>query len=394
MKHEQAFIDRFTGLRNQTRQERMAPGNLIEADNIIVMRDGGLEMRPGHAPRIALEGVTDGYSMQHERYAYWLADGKIYADDGEALRVAAQGIADTELSWAAFGNHIMYAGATAAGWIEDCTYYRPLRLPMPVVPVVNVAAGNLPAGQYQVTQVYRHIVSGLTSPAPASYNVDVPDGSGLVIQCSPPAGYASDVFVTDGPNGTVEKFFCSLGYGQCYFNGGRLGRPLNSWEIGTWTLPAGLECCALAVHGQRLHAAFYHDNSDTTQVYFSQRGYFHLFRLESDGYTVQGRVHQMLGIPEGVLCAGEQAVYLWTEDGTDSGRRDVLDRHGSNPGRPIDMDRQGRIAVWTKRGLRRYPDFGPAEALKFIPPDTTGCATSIAHLNGQNVAIISTRGQP
>jgi hypothetical protein len=394
MKSVPLLIDTFLGLRNQARPERMERNALADGWNVVVTRDGSVQRRPGYAYRQALAGATDGCSMPHEQYAFWLADGILYVDDGSQLRAVAAGLADTELSWAAFGDHLMYAGATDAGWLVDGTQHRPLRLPMPPQPEVAVVGGTLAAGVYQITQIFRHVETGLTTPSPPSLSGPLPDGTALSIAVFPPDGYESDVFVTDGPNGTVEKYLGTTGRGSLVYNGQPLGRRLDDWEVNTYPLPDWLPITGLAVYGQRLHAAFYDADSDTSTVYLSQRGYFHMFRLASDVYTVQGRIHQMAGIPEGVLVASSQNIYLWTEDEQPSGKREVVFKYGSAPGRPIDTDKQGRTVVWTAQGLRRWPDFGPAEQAKFIPSDAPSCASAIIHVDGQNLAVVSVGPSP
>ena len=385
-------LSKFTGLRNQIRPERLAPGSLTACDNVILDDTGALETRFGYLFDTALAGITDAYVVPSERYGYILASGSLYCWDGQSLRTAATGLSDTELSFAAYGDTLLYAGAHDAGRVVEGTQWYPVRMPMPPQPAVTVfespTAPGLAAGQYQITQIYHQLGYGLDTPAPASRNIEVTtDGAALLIASDPPIGYSADIFIAKA-NSTVERYLGTMYGGSMGYNGQPLGRTMDDWQTNTQTLPA-LPVAALAVYGLCLHAAFYREASHRTQIVYSQRGSYQAYRLAKDTYAVAGHVRQMLGLDEGVLIATNQAVWLWAEDGTEAGTMTMLSQYGCPEERPISRDSAGAVLINTYRGVLTYPPVSDAAQFKFRPPACHACAVSIVHQDGMHLALVT-----
>lgn len=384
------FVAPFLGLRNQQRPELMPKGALTDAENVIHMADGSLQTRFGFDARwLALDNVQDFWGMAHERYAFVRAGDTIHIVHADGNHgVVVDGLTDETLSWASFGEHALYAGEQDAGWIAN-GQHSPLRLPMPPAPTVTVVPGEgvLKAGQYQITQVYRHIASGLETPAPPSVNIEAQDAAALQIDLAPPDGYRALVFVTEC-NKTVERFLGSGTSGHLTYTGAeRLKRLLDLWQTGTYTMPTGV--CAMAYFGQRLHVATYSPDTETSYVYYSQRGYLQAFRFASDVYALPGRIVQMLAVDDGILIATDRSVRLWRETGTDTGDLDLQQRldYGCPAGRPLVRDSYGQVTIFTHRGLATYPPLQNTARFQFIPPKATACHIGVATLLGQSFAL-------
>jgi hypothetical protein len=387
-----ATIDKFSGLRNQQRPERLQPGSLVDAENVILDDTGALETRPGFSGIIGLLDIgtiTDSYPMPHNQYGYVLANGSIYCWDGQSLRTAATGLSDSKLQFAALSNHLLYAGDNDAGWIRNGIHWQPIRVPMPTPPRVEIRTGSLYAGQYQITQVYRHLVTGITSPAHPSMSVDcIEQGlSSVAIFPNAPSGWVSDIYITER-NSTVERYLATSYGGQVIYDGQPLGDALDDWHINTQPLP-DLPISGLALSDLRLHAAIYNSNFDTTQYFRSIQGHWHLFRLNREVFSRGGRCQQMLGVAEGVLIATDREVILWSENGTDEGAVTRLAAYGCGREKPIMTDSFGAVTINTDRGLATYPPFDNSGRLKYIPPKAESSRSAIVHQDGKHIALVN-----
>jgi len=109
------------------------------------------------------------------------------------------------------------------------------------------------------------------------------------------------------------------------------------------TLPLGTD---VIQHWKgRMYAAQYFASENQTVVWFSEAMGFHLFNLDSNFFTVPGKV-TMLAPHDAALIVGTDArVYAYSGD-----KLDVLAEYGVVAGQHWDRDDQ-RILFWTTRGL-------------------------------------------
>jgi hypothetical protein len=384
-------LKQFTGLRNQQRPERLEPGSLVDCANVILDDTGAIETRPGYsdiADMLDIGTVTDAYHMPHTQYGFILAEGNLYCWEGYSLRTAATGLTDTKLHFAALSNNLLYAGRTDAGWIRNGTLWQPLRVPMPELPTVETRSGSLLHGQYQITQVYRHLDSGIRTPAHPSVSVEVDTtGKSIAITVNPPEGWISDVFITER-NGTAESYLASSIGGTVVYDGQMLLDPLDDWYINTQPL-LNRPISGMALSEMRLHVAVYNPAYDTTQYYRSIMGQWHLFRLNREVFSRGGKCRQMLGVAEGVLIATDREVFLWVENGTDEGAITRLAAYGCGEERPIAMDSFGAVTINTDRGQATYPPFDNSSRFKFIPPKASIVRSAIIHQDGKHLALVN-----
>jgi hypothetical protein len=394
-------LTQFSGLDNQHRPETLEPGTLSNCNNVIVDDRKRLETRFGYwnyNSSLNIGEVTDRFNMPQEKWSYYLAEGSLYCWDEHSMRTAATGLTDTRLHHAAIGNNFLYGGNTDAGWIRDGIIRQPLRVPMPSFPTVQVVAGDLPPGQYQIATVLRRYgeVSALASPTHPSLSVFIPDGStgAISITPNPPTGYCADIYVTEA-NSKAEAFFATSYGSEVIYNGQELLDKLDDWHIGTKPLPSR-PIIGMAMYDLRLHVAFYNADFDTTQYYRSVQGRWHLYRLNEDYYSRAGKCLQMWGVDEGVLVATTQEVFLWREDGTGAGSPLNLCRWGCSEDRPIDKDTTGKLCINTNQCLATYPPFDISTRFQFIPPKATSANVAMIQQNGLHVGLVNAdeEGQP
>lgn len=350
-------IEAFNGLNNQERRHTLPPGTLSACSNVVLYDNGDLETRWGYGAATGL-GETDCLGMLHEQYGFYARGGSLYWFDGASSRFVASGV-DAKNSWAAVGDDCFYGGATNAGWVRD-THWRPLAMPMPIAPYVTVQpGGTLTAGQYRVCQVWRHIETGMETPASEVLAYGIQDGFSLLVYCEPPTGYVAVVFVSEANNAPLKELGVTSG-GNAVYAGQGLGRYLDQWQVNTYTLAGPMAAmggiCALAHYGMEVHAAFYKASSNESMVCRSQKGAYQAYRLGIEVCNFAGRIVQMLGVPEGVLIVTDQAIWLWSDDSSATGQAAKLLRYGAAPKsvHPIGYDSNGNVAVATTRAIVLY----------------------------------------
>jgi hypothetical protein len=328
--------------------------------------------------------------MPHEKYSFHLAGGILYCWDEYSMRSARTGLTDTRLSFAALNDHFLYAGERDAGWIRNGVIWHPLRVPYPLKPSVALIVGSLPPGQYQITTVLRPYGDlQIKTPAHPSISVTIEDGTtaGIAIMPSPPTGWVADIYVSPA-NGTAERFLATSYGNEVYYTGQTLQDTLDDFLINTYPLPQ-FPVIGLALFDMRLHVAFFNHEYNTTQYYRSVQGHWHLFRLANDVYSRAGVCKQMLGVPEGVLVATDQEVFLWTEDGTGAGAIQSLCRWGCSSDRPMERDSTGTVMINTDRGIATYPPFDTSAMASFKPPKATSASVAIIQQNGMMLGLVN-----
>ena len=388
----------FTGLRNQGNPLSLQPGCLQQADDVIITKYGMVEGRWGYGPGQGFTNCTDLYSPDHLRYGFVVADGKLYqCNDGanpDTAWLLTSGLQDKEYFWASTpsGDNTFFAGASEACWINKGKLW-PLRLPMPGAPKVEITAGGMPAGTYQVTQIYRHTETGLYSPAAPSFNVKCGANCALVLTSEPPGGYAADIYVT-AADSTVEKFLTTVsisGVSVLYdTDPSNLQWPTLKPYINAWTFPDG-QIDGLAWMNGYLFVGVWSWQTNVTRIYKSREWMYHLYERDAweedeAGVRLTGRCMQMVGLDEGLLVATDTMVGIVSPDMKTITK---LSNYGVLPGRPIAKDNYGAV-INTVRGIRTFPPWDEGARLKYIPHKGTTARTFVGEMRGIRFAQIQT----
>ena len=377
----------LAGLRNRARPERLEPGSLVFADNVDCDDSQTLERRDGYALALGLDECTSAYATRDGERLFLVEAGTLVSLDSTLTRtVLATGLVDSVLLWAEAAPYVYYAGAQDAGMIVGGVEHRPLRVPAPQAPALQVTAGDLPAGQYQATCVWRDWVTGMESAAPVPAVMEVMEGQGLSITAPTWPGMETLIYVSE-PNG--DRLFLLCNSASVIVSGTdllTLAHPLHDEQIAMNPLPENVS--ALAWHEGRLWAATQDAGSPVSAVWFSQPFWPSMFDLAADYILVDGTVVGMASSPAGLLIATQKALWLYTPEDT----LQQLTHYGAVPGYPITQDRNGLHYIWTAKGLLSFPPLTPlTEGKVFVRPGTV-CSTAMVERRGRQQVVVLTDG--
>lgn len=392
---------KLTGLRNQQRPERLSFGSLIDSDNVFLDSTGTLETRFGYEKVISLPNTTDGFSPDHYQWSYLVADGTLYAvDQSLTLWEVKTGLTDETLSWAQLGDRTFYAGNNDCGAIYGMKSWKPLRLPYPYIITYWLVKGSLRAGNYQITATFRHIASGIESPAHASILITTDGAQAIRLDYTPPEGYAADIYLTDTDD-TQERWVATT---EGYAGGSilidapalqHLGRVLEAAQTLTDVFPE-VPVTALAAHAKKVYFATYDATTNISFIAWSQVGWPQIFRLiqgeddsPPDTAAITGKVLGMWGTDKGVLIGTDRDIWLLD----DEGRLTEFFEYWVLPGRPFASSKDGTIVANTIIGPVIIKDGQALDAKhKFIPPASQSGSVSVIDFRGIRFSIILTDG--
>jgi hypothetical protein len=397
-----AVIEQLSGLRNQQRPERLPYGSIITATNVVLDDTRTIETRFGYSKQLSLSGITDGFSPSHAEWSYVIANKTLYAVLPDLTYfIVASNLTDDTVQWAQQGDRTYYAGPTDCGMIQGIASWKPLRLPYPSPTSISLIAGDLPAGQYQITASHRHVPSGIASPTHGSISVDIEaDGvSSIIVSYSPPTDYVTDLYITE-PNDTQERFWTTvIGTNVAIFNAqdiDALGFYVEAALNLTDVLPT-TNITALAAHNKCLYAAIYNESSNVSTVLWSEPGWPQIYRLVQPDSTsplasissFQGMVYGMASVDEGLLVGTDRALWLLDAEGNHHRLAD----YGVVFGRPFFKTRDGLVAINSIRGILLYQGaLLPDGIMKFIPPMSDTGSTTVLDFNGMRLALVLTDG--
>lgn len=377
----------LAGLRNRLRPERLEPGSLVFADNVDCDDSQTLERRDGYTLSLSLNSCQSAYATLDSERLFLLESGSLYSLSPAMDRtLLSTGIIDNHLLWAEAPPYVYYAGAKSAGMVIGGLQHRPLRIPAPETPTVRLTAGDLPAGQYQITSIWRDQTTGMESAAPVAAVVDVLEGQGLSITGQTYPGMDTLIYVSE-PNGDRMYLLAeSSSVIVSTLDLLNLAHPLHDEQYVMNPLPESV--LALTWHEGRLWAATQDTGSPVSAVWFSQPFWPSMFNVAADFILVDGTVVGMASSPAGLLIATQKALWLYTEEALQQ-----LTHYGAVPGYPIAQDRNGLHYVWTVKGLLSFPPLTPVTEDKvFVPPGAV-CSAAVVERRGRRQAVILTDGQ-
>lgn len=378
-------IDTFLGIRNALRPERQPKNALAEAQNVLLLDDGSLESRFGYEKKLSLTNVTDAYEHKSLGYALVVANGSLVAVDSNlGTKTLVTGLTDTKFSWSQVEDRVAYVGSVDAGIILNGQKWLPLRLPTNLSPNVAIQSGSMIAGKYGVGQVLRHVATGIESGLSYPTYVEITSLSGLLIKPNVPTGYEADIYVTPA-NDTSFQYLATTTSTVIYnCDPLQLKNTIEHYQVNAFELPK--QVSAIAFHETCLWTAVWDQTSNTSIISSSEPYFYHIFKLDEEGFAVIGKVEQMMSTSEGLLIATTQGI--WVRGNDDSLVR-VAD-YGVVSGKPIYKDQEGKVTIWTKRGLAVFPPFKNVFYQKLSVAPGTSCATVIVDIKGSKYSFTMT----
>lgn len=378
-------VDSFLGIRNTLRPERQPKNALAEAENVILLDDGSIEGRFGYTQSLALANVTDGYEHKSLSYAIVVSNGSILAVDRSlGIKVLKTGLTDTVFSWSQVEDRVAYAGKYDAGIIINGSSWLPLRFPITSVPNVSIVAGSMYTGKYGFMAVLRHVETGLEGSASYPTYKELTTAGGFLVSLNVPTGYEADIYVTAANDSSFQYLATTtttLIYNTSALN---LKQEVEDYQVNTYPMPDDIH--ALAFHETCLWVGSYDQNSNTSIISYSQPYFYHIYDLSKEGFAVIGKVIQMLSVNEGLLIATDTGI--WLRDLQDSLIR--ITDYGVVPGKPIYKDQDGKVIIWTKRGLATFPPYKNTFDKKLSVAPGLNCATAIVDIKGSQYSFVMT----
>lgn len=332
-------ITRFKGLNNVSDPLRVGFGWLTQADNVDVTDTGSLVARGGYS-QVQTNAFGDAYATIDESRMYLTVPGQLTEFNGTVLKALSS---TAKMYWAEVNDQVFFNNGTDSGIIMPDGLVKILVWPVPLAPSLAAVIGSLPAGQYQVCITFTLPDGRETGP---SDPVQIVIAEGQALQVSGIQQYpdlVTNLYIAPA-NSEVYQFAESPFGAATVWNASpdALGMDLLTDLMNP--LPSG--CDVIQAWGGRLYAAQYFPSNDQTVVWFSQPLGFHLFKLDSDFFTVPGKVTMLAPVGTGLIVGTDKRIYAYNVDSLT-----ILAPYGCPPGQHWSLDDDGLVIFWTDRGV-------------------------------------------
>lgn len=373
------------GLRNRERPERQPYGAMADMRNMDVTDSLTVERRDGYALALALSAAVSCYGTRDERRAFVIDDGNLLLVRPDLTSaVLGTGFPQGEYHWAEADDLVFYTGA-ACGWIRGDALL-PLRVPTPDAPGLSMAPGSMPAGQYQAALTLTHTESGIEGGASFEAALDLPADGGLRIQIPDlAAGHTGNLYLSSTNGAVLYALRDGLAGGEAleiHTPLPELARPLEAAQRNADPLPEGVTICE--VHEGRLCVAQLQDD-ETSVLWFSRPGWFHLFDLAADFELFPGRITGLASTRGGLVVATNQEISLLQDR-----NRARITWYGTPSGQPLVKTPYGDVYAWTDRGVVRLPEFANLTEAKASLAPGSRCVTAYVEKRGREQLIVCT----
>lgn len=373
------------GLRNRERPERQPYGAMEDILNMDVTDSLTLERRDGWSLTVPCAAVTAAYAARSEQRA-WLIDGGdlVMLRPDLSMQTLASGLPQGEYHWAEADDLVFFTGP-ACGWIRGDAVL-PLRVPAPDSPALSGVDGDLPAGLYQAALTLTHAESGVEGGASLEAQIELPAAGGLRLAIPDLAeGHTATLYLSSTNGDVLYAVREGLAGGEVIEYRGpllELARPLEVAQRRGDPLPEPVTVCE--VHEGRLYVAQPQDD-DTTVLWISQPGWYHLFDLAADFEIFPGRITGLASMAGGLVVASTREVSVLQDRA-----RSRITWYGTPEGRPLVKSPYGAVYIWTARGVARLPEFANLTEEKVSLAPGARCVVAYAERRGREQLIVCT----
>lgn len=331
-------IKYFKGLNNVSDPLRLGLGWMSQGDNVNVSDTGSLSRREGYAPD-QLGNFMSAYSTDDFQRMY-LVDG-LLLKTYEGATVAALDSQAT-MHWTETNDQVYFSNGVDSGIIQSDNSVTAWRWEIPSAPSVALATGNLPSGIYSVCCTYVLADGRETGPSDPVTITLVADQAITISDIPHVAGALTRVYIAPANSSVFQLAAATTGSAFVWnFSNDALGQDLTT--DGLDPLPLGVSC--IQMFKGRVYAAQYLPSLGQTVVWYSQPLGFHLFRLSTDFFMVQGEVTMLAPAETGLVVGTADKVFAYTGE-----RFDEVADYGVVPGQHWARD-DARILFWTTRGV-------------------------------------------
>jgi hypothetical protein len=346
-------INQFAGLHNKENPRSIPDNALASAIDVDLSDAGVLTQRPGYALTKSISNITSAYTT-FEGDSYLVAGNILYrvlSDLSLAALVACTATAfadDKNVLYTSDGFKVI--GNTVTDLCFDYPRF---------APVLTATTGSLPAGEYSATYTFVS-PTGLESGSAQINSIELTNPGGIAITTdTPPVGYTVRTYLTDAG-------------GSVYYDAS--GMRLDGDQVLSEPFPDDIE--QLALYDTSLFVGKRFDDKRSI-VWWSKPYHPHLYARDKDYFIVQGQLRDLMPTSQGLVVATSEAIYVWSE-----GALTPLTNYGTPPGRPISRLPDGRVRIFSNRGICAFPPFENLTERKCSFPAGTNVSTAIVESDG------------
>ena len=333
-----AQIKQFRGLNTVSDALRMGISWLTQADNVNITDTGALEKRAGFTPD-QLGSFTSAYSTDDFQRMY-LVDGLVLKTyEGTTLATLSS---SATVQWTEINDQVYFSNGVDCGIIQPDNSVIDWRWPVPTAPTVSLATGTLASGIYSVCCTYVLADGRETGPSDP-VTITLVEGQAITISDVPQfPGTSTRIYIAPANSSVFQLAAKTTGSAITWnFSNDALGIDLTT--DGLDPLPTGVSC--IQMFRGRVYASQYIPSIGQTVVWYSQPLGFHLFRLNTDFFMVQGAVTMLAPTDTALIVGTTDEVFSY-----DGERLTQIADYGVIQGQHWAKD-EGRTLFWTSRGV-------------------------------------------
>jgi len=290
------------------------------------------------------------------------------------------------VQWAEINDQVYFSNGVDCGIIQPDNSVTDWRWPVPTAPTVSLATGSLASGIYSVCCTYVLADGRETGPSDP-VTITLVEGQAITISDVPQfPGTSTRIYIAPANSSVFQLAAKTTGSAVTWnFSNDALGIDLTT--DGLDPLPTGVSC--IQMFRGRVYTAQYIPTIGQTVVWYSQPLGFHLFRLDTDFFMVQGEV-TMLAPTDAALIVGTGDKVL----AYDGEKITELADYGVIRGKAWDVDGK-RILIWTARGVCSALPFENLTEQQVSVPPGVRAASCVIHSSGQKrfVSVLQQGGE-
>lgn len=358
------FVGRFLGLRNVAQQRRQPSGALSMTKNVDVDDEGGIVSRLGYVKVADFTDITAAFTPAHQQFSYVVAAGELYRVGTDLSQFALGTVSSAMTHWAEAGDKVFLS----TGYVVEGDTLNSWRVAPPSPLTAHIGAGNLPAGQYQLTSTYL-TADGRESATSSVEVLLIPEGGSISIENA--AG--RNIYVSEA-NGEVLYY---VGTGVNVIDSTvYLSVPLDPALLLNNALPDNIG--PIAYYDTSMFYSVYDPPTMSSVVGWSKSFRWHVFDVSDDYFVLPGEVRLLVATDKFLAVATDKKIY-----GYDGESLTELANYGVPHGHLAAKDAYENTFIWTNRGVCVLDPFTNMTLDKVsLPP---GAVDSVAVIEQQGI---------
>lgn len=113
-------ISKFNGIRNTVNPYSSPFGSLVQADNVVITKEGHIRARPGYEKFITGESISSSYATLDQKSLFIVDGGVLFVFNGVNIQPLIDGLTDDPICWCEeSGERVFMIGAGGAAVIDS-----------------------------------------------------------------------------------------------------------------------------------------------------------------------------------------------------------------------------------------------------------------------------------